>query len=97
MRIIALRVLRDFWNRHTDAEIPLRAWYAAASRADWRSPADVKAAYRSASFIANNRIVFNVKGNDYRLVVAVHYNRGMMFIRFIGTHREYDKIDASSI
>ena len=97
MRIIALGTLRVFWQRHADAEIPLRSWYAAASRADWRSPADVKAAYRSASFIANNRIVFNIRGNEYRLVVAVHYNRGMMFIRFIGTHQEYDKIDAATI
>ena len=97
MRILALRVLRDFWNMHPDAEIPLRSWYAAASRATWRGPADVKAAYRNASFIANNRIVFSVKGNDYRLVVAVHYNRSMMFIRFVGTHREYDRIDASKI
>jgi len=97
MRIIALRVLRDFWSRHPDAETPLRSWYAVASRAEWRSPAEVKANYRNASFIANNRIVFNVKGNDYRLVVAVHYNRGMMFIRFVGTHREYDRIDADTI
>jgi mRNA interferase HigB len=85
MRIIARGTLRDFWNRHPDAEIPLRSWYAHASRADWRSPADIKAAYRSASFVANNRVVFNIKGNDYRLVAAVHYNRGMTFIRFIGT------------
>jgi mRNA interferase HigB len=97
MRIIALRVLRDFWNAHPAAEIPLRSWYAAARRAAWRSPSDVKSAYRSASVIANNRIVFNVKGNDYRLVVAVHYNRGMMFIRFVGTHREHDKIDAAEV
>jgi len=97
MRVIALGALRAFWNRHPDAEIPLRSWYAAASRAGWSSPAEVKTAYRNASFIANNRIVFNIKGNDYRLVVAVHYNRGMMFIRFVGTHREYDRIDASTI
>ena len=97
MRVIALGALRAFWSRHPDAEIPLRSWYAAASRAGWSSPAEVKAAYRNASFIANNRIVFNIKGNDYRLVVAVHYNRGMMFIRFVGTHREYDRIDASTI
>jgi mRNA interferase HigB len=97
MRIIALGTLREFWQRHPDAEVPLRSWYAAASRADWRSPADVKAAYRNASFVANNRIVFNIKGNEYRLVAAVHYNRGMMFIRFIGTHREYDKIDVANI
>ncbi|OGA49030.1 MAG: addiction module toxin RelE [Betaproteobacteria bacterium RIFCSPLOWO2_12_FULL_62_58] len=97
MRLIALGTLRNFWDRHPDAEIPLRSWYADASRADWRRPADIKAAYRNASFIANNRVVFNIKGNDYRLVAAVHYNRGMMFIRFIGTHREYDRIDARTI
>lgn len=97
MRIIALGALRNFWQKHAAAEIPLRSWYAAASRADWTSPADVKAAYRNASFVANNRIVFNIKGNDYRLVAAVHYNRGMMFIRYVGTHREYDKIDVTTI
>lgn len=97
MRIIALGTLRDFWQKHADAEVPLRSWYAAASRADWRSPADIKAAYRNASFVANNRIVFNIKGNEYRLVAAVHYNRSMMFIRFIGTHRGYDKINAATI
>ncbi len=97
MRIIALGALREFWQKHSDAEIPLRSWYSAASRADWRRPAEVKAAYRSVSFIANNRIVFNIKGNEYRLVVAVHYNRGMMYIRFVGTHGEYDKIDATNI
>lgn len=97
MRIIALGTLRDFWDRHPDAEIPLRSWYANASRADWRRPVDIKAAYRNASFIANNRVVFNIKGNDYRLVAAVHYDRGTMFLRFIGTHREYDRIDADTI
>ena len=97
MRIIALGTLRHFWQRHPDAETPLRAWYAIARRAQWRGPAEVKAAYRSASFIAGNRVVFNIKGNDYRLVVAVHYNRSMMFIRFVGTHRQYDAIDAASV
>jgi mRNA interferase HigB len=97
MRVIALGALRAFWNRRPDAEIPLRSWYAVASRANWSSPAEVKTAYRNASFIANNRIVSNIKGNDYRLVVAVHYNRGMMFIRFVGTHREYDRIDAAKV
>ena len=97
MRIIALRMLRQFWQKHRQAEIPLRAWYAEASRADWANPNDIKAAYRSASFLTNNRVIFNIKGNDYRLVVAVHYNRRMMFIRFVGTHREYDKIDADKI
>ena len=97
MRVIALRALREFWSKHPDAEVPLRAWYALASRARWRSPAEVKAAYRNASFIANNRVVFNIKGNDFRLVVAVHYNRGLMFIRFVGTHQEYGRINVATI
>lgn len=97
MWVIALGALREFWHKHPQAEVPFRSWYAAASRAEWKSPADIKAAYRNASFLANNRVVFNIKGNDYRLVVAVHYNRRVMFIRFVGTHREYDKIDAEKI
>jgi len=97
MRIIAFSVLRTFWEKHPDAEIPLRVWYAEASRADWRTPTDIKAAYRNASFTANNRVVFNIKGNDYRLVVAVHYDRGQMFVRFVGNHRQYDKINVESI
>jgi mRNA interferase HigB len=90
-------MLRDCWTKHPQAEIPLRAWYAQASRADWANSAQIKAAYRNASFLANNRIVFNIKGNDFRLVVAVHYNRRMMFIRFVGTHQEYNRIDAQTI
>lgn len=97
MRIVALSALRECWRKHPDAEVPLRAWYAIARRAIWRRPGEVKAAYRNASVIAGNRVVFNIKGNDYRLVAAVHYNRGMMFIRFAGTHREYDRIDATTI
>ena len=97
MRIIALNALHECWRKHPDAEIPLRAWYAIARRAIWRRPGEIKAVYSNASVIADNRVIFNIKGNDYRLVVAVHYNRGMMFIRFVGTHREYDRIDADSI
>lgn len=97
MHIIALRTLREFWGKHPQAEVPLRGWYADASRADWRTPADIKIAYRNASFLANNRVVFNIKGNDYRLVVAVRYTPGLMFIRFIGTHAEYDRVDAATI
>lgn len=97
MRIIAISQLRAFWNKHPQAEMPLRAWYAEASRADWRSPADIKAAYRNGSFLPGNRLVFDIKGNDYRLIVAVHYNRGMIFIRFVGTHAEHDRIDAGTI
>ncbi len=97
MRIIALGTLRDFWIKHPDALEPLSAWYAIASRVRWASPVDVKAAYRNASFLADNRVVFNIKGNDYRLVVAMHYNRQIVYIRFIGTHRQYDQIDASKV
>ena len=97
MRIIAIGTLKAFWARHPQAETPLRAWYAEASRANWSTPAQIKAAHRDASFIGNNRVIFNIKGNDYRLVVAVHYDRYRMFIRFVGTHREYDKIDAATI
>lgn len=97
MRIIALSTLRAFWDRHPGAEASLRAWYALASRADWRTPRDIKAAYRNASFTANNRVVFNIKGNDYRLVVAVRYDRGLMYVRFVGTHQQYDKVDVETV
>ncbi|HXE20140.1 type II toxin-antitoxin system HigB family toxin [Castellaniella sp. UC4442_H9] len=97
MRIIALSTLRAFWKSHPDAETPLRAWYALASRATWKTPADIKAAYGNASFTANNRVVFNIKGNDYRMVAAVRYDKALMYVRFIGTHGEYDGIDVKSI
>jgi mRNA interferase HigB len=97
MRIIALGTLREFWIKHPDALESLSAWYAIVSRVSWTSPAEVKSAYRSASFLAGNRVVFNIKGNDYRLVVAMHYNRQIAYIRFVGTHRQYDQIDASTV
>jgi mRNA interferase HigB len=97
MRVIAIGTLREFWRKHADVEVPLRAWFAEASRAQWRTPAEIKASHRNASFLANNRVVFNIKGNEYRLVVAVHFNRGLMFVRFVGTHREYDRIDAATV
>jgi mRNA interferase HigB len=97
MRIIALKALRDFWEKHPQAEVPLRAWHAIASRAAWRSPADVKAAYRAASILGGKRVVFNIKANEFWLVVAVHYNRGLIYIRFVGTHQQYDRINAEDI
>ena len=97
MRIIAIGTLKSFWIKHPQAEIPLRAWFAEASRADWARPAEVKAAHRNASFIGTKRVIFNIKGNDYRLIVAVHYDKRRLFIRFVGTHSEYDKIDATTI
>jgi mRNA interferase HigB len=97
MRIIAITTLRAFWAKHPDAQTPLKAWYALASRAQWKSPSDIKEAYRNASFISNNRVVFNIKGNDYRLVVLVRYDKGLMFVRFVGTHSQYDKIDVLTV
>ena len=97
MRIISRKTLKDFWEQHADSRQPLRAWYADAKQADWKSPADIKNHYRNASFLSNNRIVFNIKGNQYRLVVAINYDIGIVYIRFVGTHQEYDKIDAATI
>jgi mRNA interferase HigB len=97
MRVIAISTLRAFWSKHSDAQTPLMAWYALASRSQWRSPSDIKEAYRNASFTANNRVVFNIKGNDYRLVVLVRYDKGLLFVKFVGKHAQYDKIDASTV
>ncbi len=97
MRILSRSTLRDFWESHSDAEEALKTWYYKASHADWQSPADVKATHRNASIIANSRAVFNIKGNTYRLIVAIRYDIGIIFVRFIGTHAEYDKVDAETI
>ena len=97
MRVIAVSTLREFWKKHPQAEAPLRAWFADASRADWKNPAAIKAAHRNASFVGSNRVVFNIKGNDFRLVVAVHYNRRMIYIRFVGTHAEYNAINVERV
>lgn len=97
MRIISRRSLVQFWEIHPDAEQPLRAWYAEAKKASWRSPGEIKAIYRSASILSHNWVVFNIKGNTYRLVVVVEYSQGKIFIRFVGSHAEYDRIDAISI
>lgn len=97
MRIIALKILREFWEAHPNARQPLQAWYEDAKHALWQSPMDIKATYRNASIVANNRVVFNIKGNDYRLIVAVNYRFGIAYIRFIGTHSEYDRVDATQI
>ncbi len=97
MRIVALATIRSFWEIHPDAQLPLRASYALASRAIWKTPSDIKDAYRNASFTKNNRVVFNIKGNEYRLVVLVRYDKGLMYIRFVGTHSQYDKIDVSTV
>jgi len=97
MRIIAKRTLREFWLQYPDAEGPLLAWYREAEAADWASPAEVKAQYRNASFVGGNRVVFNIKGNDYRLLVKINYPYRVVYIRFVGTHAEYDEIDVETV
>jgi len=97
VQIVARRTLRAFWERHADAEQPLRAWYHDVRKADWRSPADVKRVYPNASIIGENRIVFNIGGNKYRLVVAVNYPYRMCYVRFVGTHQAYDRIDVATV
>ena len=97
MHIVSIQMLRDFWQIHPDSERPLRAWYAAAKRAQWRGPTDIKEEHSTASFLGDNRVVFNIKGNSYRLVVIAEYRKGRLFVRFVGTHAEYDRIDATRI
>ncbi|MDE2794838.1 MAG: type II toxin-antitoxin system HigB family toxin [Gemmatimonadota bacterium] len=97
MRIIAKRTLRNFWDREPRAEQPLKAWYAVARKADWSSPAEVKAVYGNASIVGGNRVVFNIGGNRYRLIVRFDYSRRIGFVRFVGTHSAYDRIDATQV
>lgn len=98
MQVIALRTLRRFWARHPQAERPLRAWYALVSRAEWRRPVDVETEFgTTVDFVADNRIVFDIGGNKYRLVVHVAYAYRRILIRFVGTHAEYDRIDVETV
>ncbi|MDH5639962.1 MAG: type II toxin-antitoxin system HigB family toxin [Nitrospira sp.] len=97
MRIIAKRTLQDFWKRHPKAKGPLEAWHQEVAQADWASPSAVKAHFRSASVLQGNRVVFNVAGNQYRLVMKINYPYRVVYIRFIGTHAEYDAIDVTSV
>ena len=97
MRVIAVSTLRAFWELHPDAEQPLKAWYEEATHASWTQPADIKAQYRSASVLKSRRFVFNIKGNDYRLIVAIAYKLQIVFVKFIGTHQEYDAVDAETV
>lgn len=97
MRVIAVTALRAFWQQHPDAEQPLKAWFEEASKASWTQPSDIKAQYRSASILKNRRVVFNIKGNEYRLIVATAYRLQIVYVKFIGTHRQYDAIDAHTI
>ena len=96
MRIIAKRTLREFWLLYPDAEEPLLAWYREVEKENWTKPSQVKDKYRSASFVGG-RVVFNIKGNDYRLVVKINYPYRVVYVRFVGTHREYDEINVEEV
>jgi mRNA interferase HigB len=97
VRIISKKILREFWEKHSDSEQQLKAWYQETNGVDWKSPKQIKKEYPSASFLANNRVVFNIKGNKYRLIVKINYDYSMVWVRVIGTHAVYDKIDATKI
>ncbi|MEK9603937.1 MAG: type II toxin-antitoxin system HigB family toxin [Flavobacteriaceae bacterium] len=97
MRVIAKRTLREFWEIYPDSEQQLLSWYRETLKAEWNSPNEIKQAYASASILKNSRVIFNICGNKYRLVVEINFNRKWLFIRFVGTHKEYDKIDVNVI
>ena len=99
MRIIAVRTIKSFWENAScrDSEQALKSWYAIARRADWSGSHDVKNQFRNASIIGGNRIVFNIAGNKYRLVVKFNYPYRIGYIRFVGTHAQYDTVDAETI
>lgn len=97
MKIIALSTLRAFWEIHPDAEQPLKAWHDTVKQANWQNMHDIKATFAHASILKNNRAVFNIKGNHYRLIAAFWFKAGYVYVKFIGTHAEYDRIDAETI
>ena len=97
MRVIARRTLREFWNVHPDAEQALRAWYHEAKAAAWANSAQVKQQFASASIISAERVVFNICGNKYRLVVSINYGCQVVYTKFVGTHAEYDAVDAETV
>ena len=97
MRVISVKALREFWIDHPDSEQALRTWEQHVSRASWRTPDDIKRDFATASFLSNNRVVFNIRGNTYRLVTIVAYRTAIIYIRFIGTDAEYDKIDSNIV
>ena len=97
MNVISKRTLIKFYEHHAQAKIPLEVWHADARKAEWNTPDDIKKTYASASFLADNRVVFNIKGNDFRLIVHIDYKRKIVRVKFIGTHSQYDKINAEEI
>lgn len=97
MRVIAISTLKEFWVKHPDSEQALAEWYVRTERAQWRSLNDMRNDFNSVDYVKNQRYVFNIKGNNYRLVAAIKFTPKLVYIRFVGTHDEYNKIDASTI
>ena len=97
MNIVAVKFLRAFWEKHPDSEQALKSWADEVRKASWKQPSEIKEHYRSASILKNRRVVFNIKGNDYRLVVSIAYQYQAVYVKFIGTHKEYDAIDAETV
>ena len=97
MRVISKKILREFWEKHNDCEQQLKSWYQEAEKREWKNANEIKKEYPSASILKDNRVVFNIKGNSYRLIVRINFQYQMVWIRFIGTHKEYDRVDANKI
>jgi len=97
VRVISRKTLREFWKKHSTCEQQLKAWYQEAEKATWANHNALKREYPSASILENDRVVFNIKGNHYRLIIKINYKYQILWIRFLGTHAEYDKIDATKI
>ena len=97
MRVIAKKILKEFWKKHPDCEQQLKSWYQEACNAEWKNSNEIKVEYPYTNILTDNRIVFNIKGNNYRLIVKINYKYQIIWIRFIGTHSEYDKINANEL
>ena len=97
MHIISRSTLKEFWTKHPDAEEPLKTWFAYVRAVEWKNPSQIREMFRHADFLQNNRVCFDIGGNKYRLIVKVVYKLKRVYIRFIGTHAEYDRIDANHI
>lgn len=92
-----MKTIREFWGKYPDSKDYLETWYETVKGATWNKPDDIKQFYATVSILKNSRVVFNIKGNDYRLIAKINYEKQWLFIRFIGTHKDYDTIDANNI
>ena len=97
MNVISKRTIVEFYTKNPQAKTALEVWHSDTRKSEWKTPDDIKKVYASASFLADNRVVFNIKGNDYRLIVHIDYKRKIVRVKFIGTHAQYDKINAEEI